>query len=71
MFNDPEVAADSEQSGGTGDVLGQLASDAAGEQTARFAVLDLPFPRPSSEDCREARTHAVLSSGFSRRTQMS
>ena len=53
MFNHPKVAADSEQSGGTGDVLCQLAADAAGEQMARFEVLDLLFPRPSSEESCE------------------
>ena len=52
---DPEVAADSTQSGGTGDVLGQLpaASDATGEQTASFEVLDLGFPRLLYEASRE------------------
>ena len=53
LANDPEVAADSEQSEGTGVVLGQLAADAAGEQTAPFEVLRLEFPRPLSEASRE------------------
>ena len=50
LANDPEVAPDSEQSGGTGDVLGQLASDAAREQTAFFEGLDVDFLRSSSEE---------------------
>ena len=55
LANEPEVATGSKQFVGTGYVFGQLASDAAGEQTASFEVLDLGFPRPLPEAAHETK----------------